>query len=364
MTPDPTDRSPRRTPADVERLLRGAYEATEHLPEENETIDRPDERPAGTARRWLTPTLVAAAAAVLVGGAVVFPGVLRGGAGDAGTAGAGTDTEKVSTPAWWTAMAIVREGPTGGPHLCVGAVAQSYPPQCSGPRIVGWDWSVVPGVQSAAGVRWGGYEVVGTYEDPTPSPSGASAAPGDQGVFTLTTTPKAERPRSSVDPRLRLTTPCKEPPGGWVTNRSTADEAALQRAASTADGLPGVGSVWVDTRGGAVGTILNVSVVGDTDTAERTLRTVWGGPLCVSPAKRSRAQLDSIFTQVRAQAPGLLGGGVSGEHVEVTVILDRNGHLQRTIDRQFGTGVVEVSSALHPYRGEARVSPHATSATR
>lgn len=53
----------------------------------------------------------------------------------------------------------------GGPAmLCLGGVMESYPPQCSGPEIIGWDWEVVEGAESAGGVTWGTYAVQGTWD--------------------------------------------------------------------------------------------------------------------------------------------------------------------------------------------------------
>lgn len=49
-------------------------------------------------------------------------------------------------------------------NFCLGAVAESYPPQCSGPEIVGWDWASVDGEESARGVTWGTYAVQGTWD--------------------------------------------------------------------------------------------------------------------------------------------------------------------------------------------------------
>jgi hypothetical protein len=40
----------------------------------------------------------------------------------------------------------------GTPMLCRG-VAESIPPKCGGPEVVGWDWSSVP-FEEAYGVRW------------------------------------------------------------------------------------------------------------------------------------------------------------------------------------------------------------------
>lgn len=48
--------------------------------------------------------------------------------------------------------------------FCLGAVAESYPPQCSGPEIVNWDWASVDGEEAASGVTWGAYAVQGTWD--------------------------------------------------------------------------------------------------------------------------------------------------------------------------------------------------------
>jgi hypothetical protein len=60
-------------------------------------------------------------------------------------------------------------------ELC-GVVAESYPPQCGGLPVTGWDWDAVEH-EEAQGVRWGSYIVTGTYdgkslvltEDPVPT---------------------------------------------------------------------------------------------------------------------------------------------------------------------------------------------------
>ena len=49
-------------------------------------------------------------------------------------------------------------------NLCLGAVMESYPPQCSGPEVLGWDWASVDGAESANGVTWGTYAVQGTWD--------------------------------------------------------------------------------------------------------------------------------------------------------------------------------------------------------
>ena len=53
-----------------------------------------------------------------------------------------------------------------GPELCLGAVAESYPPQCGGPALADFDWGDV-GSEEASGVRWGSYALTGTFDGST-----------------------------------------------------------------------------------------------------------------------------------------------------------------------------------------------------
>jgi hypothetical protein len=57
---------------------------------------------------------------------------------------------------------------TGRPELCLGPVAESYPPQCGGPPIEGWDWSAVEShYDRVEEVRWGVFAVTGTFDGKT-----------------------------------------------------------------------------------------------------------------------------------------------------------------------------------------------------
>lgn len=50
-------------------------------------------------------------------------------------------------------------------ELCLGAVAESYPPQCGGPAITNWDWDSLDGMFEQQGdVRWGTFAVTGTWD--------------------------------------------------------------------------------------------------------------------------------------------------------------------------------------------------------
>jgi hypothetical protein len=54
---------------------------------------------------------------------------------------------------------------TGSPELCLGAVAESYPPQCRGIPLRGWSWRDHDGVFERAGdVRWGLFAVTGRFD--------------------------------------------------------------------------------------------------------------------------------------------------------------------------------------------------------
>lgn len=112
---------------------------------------------------------------------LVFRGILTAGAATlllagcagaqpAGDAGDGVTIDPVEPPA-----AIAADGDVLGQgtvlqvegepvNFCLGAVAESYPPQCSGPEIVGWDWTSVDGEETAGGVTWGTYAVQGDWD--------------------------------------------------------------------------------------------------------------------------------------------------------------------------------------------------------
>jgi hypothetical protein len=80
-------------------------------------------------------------------------------------------------------------------ELCLGPVAESYPPQCGGPAITNWDWKSVDGMFEQQGdVRWGTFAVTGTWDgesftvsesipaalyDPMPEQSPAYAEPSE-----------------------------------------------------------------------------------------------------------------------------------------------------------------------------------------
>ena len=52
----------------------------------------------------------------------------------------------------------------GEVELCLGPVAESYPPQCDGLPMADWTWEGVDGFETSGDVTWGAYAVRGTYD--------------------------------------------------------------------------------------------------------------------------------------------------------------------------------------------------------
>ncbi|MXG91986.1 hypothetical protein [Nocardioides flavescens] len=61
-------------------------------------------------------------------------------------------------------VTVIDEGE--GPEVCLGPIAMSFPPQCSGPAVEGWDWSTSgQGMHETQGsIRWGSYALTGTWD--------------------------------------------------------------------------------------------------------------------------------------------------------------------------------------------------------
>jgi len=236
---------------------------------------------------------------------------------------------------------------TGRPELCLGGVDESYPPQCSGVPLQGWDWSDHQDMFEQAGdTRWGEFAVTGRFDGETFKVTGAIAA--------------ALWDPAAPDAPVDLSTPCPEPDGGWVVpdpDRTTAD--TMEQAFRTASHLDGYAGAWLDqslnpARGAdnaeermndPLLSIVNVKVTGDKAVAERALRAVWGGMLCVSGAEHTEAELRDIQQQVN-ELPGMLSSYGQFDVVSVQVVYD-DGSLQSWADATYGEGLVRIESALH-----------------
>lgn len=205
----------------------------------------------------------------------------------------------------------------GEPQLCLGGVAESYPPQCSGLTLVGLDWADVADAETASGTTWGTGWAVGRYD-------------ADAGTFTLTR-PVTTDPPSGVSAPEPLPTEfpalCDDPfrGGDEAFDAGSAEGmAAQEQLTSTAAALDGYVGLYVSDGSGA----FNVLVQGDAEAAHTALRQVWPGWLCVSTSDGA-AEADVLAAQEALHqqlGPDVVlgsGGFIDGAvHVDVVVADD------------------------------------------
>jgi hypothetical protein len=222
--------------------------------------------------------------------------------GCAGTAAPASPPADGGATQEYAVSTTVLESPDHGPQLCLGGVAESYPPQCGGPDVVGLDWAEVDGEESANGTTWGDFRLVGTWDGDT---------------FTLTdppTAPQPVEPDHSTDP---FASPCDPPGGDWaVVDPAKATERDMRLALGYADSQPDVGGVWLDNLWAEAEerpfdpseVVLNASFTGSLERHEQEMRRLWGGPLCVSAAEHSQAELVELQAAVQDELPGVALG--------------------------------------------------------
>ncbi len=161
-------------------------------------------------------------------------------------------------------LATVLEAGGRGPQLCH-AVAESYPPQCGGPEIVGWDWDAVDGEESAGGTTWIDAVVTGTWD-------------GERFTVTRTVEPPSAWSEPPPDPD-EFAPGCEQP--------DVVDRSAGRRGVDAAVGRldrAGVSAVWVsDPRGAWDGPFVLTVVVppGRGDEIADLVRRDYAGALCV-----------------------------------------------------------------------------------
>ncbi|MEU6426600.1 hypothetical protein ABZ860_11915 [Microbispora sp. NPDC046973] len=253
----------------------------------------------------------------------------------------------------YQADATVLSSPEHGPQLCA-AVAESLPPQCGGPDIVGWDWNAVKH-SARGGVRWGEYHVVGTWDGKT---------------LTLTDPPSPAPRRNAPRDRSDLTTPCPEPVGGWrPVDPAKATERAMEAAIDKARKLPGYAAAWLDQSyldeikgfdsqdprwveryaNDPERLVLNLRFTGDPNVHEAAIREVWGGALCLSRARHTEAELRALQERAQKEIKDVHFASINERagYVEIGlwVVTPR---LQREVDEKYGKGLVVLEGFLKP----------------
>ena len=174
----------------------------------------------------------------------------------------------------------VLESPEHGPQLC-GGVMDSYPPQCGGPDIVGWDWDAVD-AETANGTTWGEYHVVGTWSD---------------GTFTLTRPAAAAEPRDGDD--HDFSPACDEPEVVDATHGS-------ERWGGVS--VPDQVAVWVSDPAGDWDGPFVVNVVvrpGAAEAARTAIREEYLGYLCLTERDApTEAELLEVQSEIDHQQLG------------------------------------------------------------
>jgi hypothetical protein len=268
--------------------------------------------------------------------------LLLGACGDWPTDLADTGPE----PGRYRADGTVLESPDHSAELCLGGIADSYPPQCSGLPIANWDWTEVEGEESASGTTWGEFHVVGTYK-------GDSFTVVDVGDY---------RPPSPE--RTDFTAPCPEPSGGWdVIDPARATDADLQAVMRAAANEPDSAGFWIDyvedpSEGTPPGGIIAIAAfTADLRDHKAELMEVWGGALCVTQLERTQAELGRIQRELSGEIGEALGlqvtwsaGSVVDNRVEVGVII-ADAEAVAAVEERYGAGAVLLVPALEPVQG-------------
>ena len=212
-----------------------------------------------------------------------------------------------------------------GPELCLGPVAESYPPQCGGPALTDFDWGDA-GSEEASGVRWGSYALTGTFDGST---------------FTVTDAiPAALYDTMAAPEEEPLAAACDDP---TTTDTAQATPEDLDATLAAASALPTYASAWL------TGNTINVAVTEDAEGAEAELRTTWGGMLCVTTVERTDADLNEVNQELQAALGDqlLTSGSTSPDSLDAQVVFD-DGSIQEWADATYGDGLVRISSALVP----------------
>jgi len=228
-----------------------------------------------------------------------------------------------------------------GPELCT-FVAESFPPQCSGTPMAGWDWVAHPEHEDQSGTKWGSFALTGTFDGST---------------FAVTeATPAALYDPMSEAPEPEFQTPCPAPAEGWgVLDPATTNQESMDATFAAASALPGYAGAWIDqpedpgVEGGMndpTELIINVAVTKDVAGAEAKLRETWGGALCVSEATYTEAELNELAMELQ-KLPGVITSSAADDVVQIGVLFD-DGSLQEWADATYGEGRVEITSTLVP----------------
>lgn len=247
-------------------------------------------------------------------------------------------------PQRYEVTATVLENAKDGPQLCY-AVQDSNPPQCTGPALIGWDWSKVHH-ESLSGTRWGTYTVTGTWDGAALTMTDPVRPPDEGPGYPRTLT--------------EFTTPCERPPGGWgLVDQAKAGQTAAYAAVHRAEKATDFAVAWIDLlrpderrSDMPVGMryVLNLAFRGDLAGRERWIRQVYGGALCISRVKYSERQLVQIQNEISSRPEVLLASAEPTQQFVDVLAFVATESLQTELDQKYGVGLTAVRGWLQPVR--------------
>jgi hypothetical protein len=232
---------------------------------------------------------------------------------------------------------LVLQSPRHAPALCLGSIATSLPPQCTGIPIRNWSWDAVSGEHTAHGSTWASYHVVGTY---------------DGTGLTLTRAPTPPS-RSASPERDAIGTPCPAPIGGWQPPASPIPQEAagrLQARISNERDFSGDWLDWMTAPSGERFFVFNAAFTGDLDRHRAELDALWNGPLCVTLFDRSESELQSIQHAIYdVEGLQILDSDIDTTRDQVIChVVTLTPQQRAALDVRFGVGAVRATAALTP----------------
>jgi hypothetical protein len=243
----------------------------------------------------------------------------------------------------YTGTGTVLSDQNHGPEFCR-MVMTSYPPQCDGIGLDGWDWKAVTS-EAADHTRWGEYRVTGTWNGTRLTLSERPQTPGV--------------PPAQVD---TLKSPCPEPAGGWrLADPAKVTEKTMKEAISDASTAADFAGAWLSRTPGSPPSqasdlgddwsmyVVNLAFTGDHIRREHEIREIWGGALCVSGAEHTESKLNSIRRTLERELDELGTVSISVPENRVEMVLPVvTDELRRTLDDRYGPGVVVPQGMLRP----------------
>jgi hypothetical protein len=136
----------------------------------------------------------------------------------------------------------------------------------------------------------------------------------------------------AVDPAVEPTVPCDPPSGGWRLGEGSDDWQGLNQLTEYVrahpdtltdlwqghpDGAPKAENSYAPSR-----SVYVVGTIGDVAAVRAELTAIWGGNLCVHPARHSSSQLTALMNQLRS---------ISFTPMEPELLIDLTGIRVRTI---------------------------------